>query len=223
MPGTGPTRRKRLPLGDSQAGYLHKIFERQLLYKLIRSGLITAVSEWNAAVPWIFLSPTSVLWAQPAPWGAHSDNCTFRIRWILFALYVPVFWGPKHKNLLISLGFALIHPELVCGEVKAKSWKTATVRTEASNLPQIERLLTQAFLSWEAPEMFLGLVVWVRIFAQASEAKHCAPVMFRYEIEFDRPIKMFGQEWQNPDRVEINGKSSVDLSDFTCCSLTAER
>lgn len=33
---------------------------------------------------------------------------------------------------------------------------------------------------------------------------------------------MFGQEWQNPDRVEINSKCRVDFSDFTPYFLAAE-
>lgn len=46
--------------------------------------------------------------------------------------------------------------------------------------------------------------------------------MYLYEIQFDCPIKVFGQEWQNPDRVEINSKCCVDFSDFTPYFLAAE-
>lgn len=46
--------------------------------------------------------------------------------------------------------------------------------------------------------------------------------MYLYEIQFDCPIKVFGQEWQNPDHVEINSRCCIDFSDFTPYFLAAE-
>lgn len=40
---------------------------------------------------------------------------------------------------------------------------------------------------------------------------------------FSCPMKAAGQEWQNPDLVEISSKSSADFSDFTPYFRFAER